>query len=80
MTQPLLAHLLLSPAAAPVGAFRAWYLAQLAATDAMLRRLRAGGDATSAAEQLQAVMDRLGMTAADLARLSSGELAAGHGG
>lgn len=52
-----------------------WYLQQMAATDALLQRLQSKGpfrDAASAGEQLQATLERLGLTAAELGELASG--------
>ncbi|KAL4447797.1 hypothetical protein ABPG75_005016 [Micractinium tetrahymenae] len=66
-----------------VAAFREWYLAQLAASDALLRRLQGGGGAGQGAPdpaaQLAATLERLGLTAAELALLASGSLVSGGG-
>jgi hypothetical protein len=62
-----------------VAAFREWYLSELAASDAQLRQLAADQAPTSAAQQLQATLRRLGLTAGELARLPSGEPISGGG-
>ena len=62
-----------------VAAFREWFLSELAASDAQLRQLAAGQASTSAAQQLQATLRRLGLTAGELARLPSGEPISGGG-
>ena len=60
-----------------------WYLEQLAASDQLLHRLHAGpgsalGPPLTAAEQLSATLGRLGLTAAELAKLASGEVVSGE--
>ncbi|KAL4442507.1 hypothetical protein ABPG77_005091 [Micractinium sp. CCAP 211/92] len=64
--------------AGSAAAFREWYLAQLAASDALLRRLQGSSGTGLApddpASQLAATLERLGLTAAELALLASGTL------
>jgi hypothetical protein len=72
---PFTSHPSVFPAAT---AFREWFLAQMAASDALLHQLRVGEDSTAAASHLQAAMERLGLTAAELARMRDGELAGGE--
>ena len=57
-----------------------WYLEQLSVFDALLRRLRFGSHLDpppTAVEQLQATMERLGLSAAELSKLASGEAVSG---
>ena len=52
---------------------------QLAASDAQLRQLAAGQAPTSAAQQLQGTLRRLGLTAGELSRLPTGETVSSDG-
>lgn len=57
-----------------MAAFRTWFLSQLETSDLLLRELRGDGPRSSAAGQLQSVMNRLGLIAGVLLRMSSGEV------
>lgn len=59
-------------------AFREWFLAQMAASDALLHQLRVGEDSVTAARHLHAAMEQLGLTAAELQGMGDGELVGGE--